>query len=108
MSGLLIIGAGGHGSVVADTAIATGLWSKIAFLDDAYPGKSQLYDWPILGRNDDAKVYQEEYSSLIVAVEIIDFALNCYISTQMQVLICLQSYIHHHTLVIRQMLVQEQ
>lgn len=34
MKRLLVIGAGGHGRVVADTALCTGLWGDIGFLDD--------------------------------------------------------------------------
>ena len=37
MSGLLILGAGGHGRVVADAARLSGIWSEIAFLDDRFP-----------------------------------------------------------------------
>lgn len=33
-SRLLIIGAGGHGKVVADIALRMGLWGSVAFLDD--------------------------------------------------------------------------
>lgn len=36
MSGLLILGSGGHSKVVAETAIASGLASNVAFLDDRY------------------------------------------------------------------------
>ena len=35
---LLIVGAGGHGLVVADTALEQGSWSEIAFLDDEVKG----------------------------------------------------------------------
>lgn len=34
MNNLLVIGAGGHGKVVADIALSTGKWNHIAFLDD--------------------------------------------------------------------------
>lgn len=34
---LLILGAGGHGKVVRETALAMGQFEKIAFLDDAAP-----------------------------------------------------------------------
>ena len=34
---LLIIGAGGHGKVVAESAAKMGRWSEIAFLDDKFP-----------------------------------------------------------------------
>lgn len=37
MSLLAIIGAGGHGAVVADAARCAGTWSHIAFYDDRWP-----------------------------------------------------------------------
>lgn len=33
---LIIIGAGGHGRVVADAARCSGVWTKIVFVDDQY------------------------------------------------------------------------
>jgi sugar O-acyltransferase (sialic acid O-acetyltransferase NeuD family) len=39
LSQLLIIGAGGHGAVVAEAAAETGNWSEIAFLDDNLSGE---------------------------------------------------------------------
>ncbi len=37
MSRLLVIGAGGHGKVVAEAALASGAWDDIAFLDGRHP-----------------------------------------------------------------------
>lgn len=34
MSGLIIIGAGGHGKVVADIVNKMNLWDEVTFLDD--------------------------------------------------------------------------
>ena len=34
MSKMLILGAGGHAKVVAETALASGIASNLAFLDD--------------------------------------------------------------------------
>lgn len=39
MSSLLIIGAGGHGRVVADAALTMSAWSSLAFVDDKATGK---------------------------------------------------------------------
>lgn len=39
MTTLAILGASGHGKVVADAALASGLWCDIVFYDDAWPGK---------------------------------------------------------------------
>jgi len=46
--GLRIIGAGGHGKVVADTAHAAG-FTDIAFLDAAWPGRHSHGAWRIVG-----------------------------------------------------------
>lgn len=42
MSRLLILGAGGHAKVVAETAIATGQYSEVSFLDDRFSGPDAL------------------------------------------------------------------
>ena len=47
---LLILGAGGHGKVVADCALATGKWSDVAFLDDRYPSMGSVNSWKIIGK----------------------------------------------------------
>ena len=52
MSRLLILGAGGHAKVVAETAIASGHFSEAAFLDDRCSGPDQrlsLLGFPVLG-----------------------------------------------------------
>jgi sugar O-acyltransferase (sialic acid O-acetyltransferase NeuD family) len=52
MAALLLLGAGGHARVVAETALATGRFSRIAFLDDRCSGPAQLPDqlgWPVIG-----------------------------------------------------------
>lgn len=68
MSGLLIVGAGGHGKVVADTACSVGRWDKIAFLDDRYPAMNRILDWPVLGKLDQARFFRSSYPDLAVAV----------------------------------------
>lgn len=49
MTALLIIGAGGHGKVVADTAIAAG-YANVSFLDDAWPEKVKNGPWDVNGK----------------------------------------------------------
>ena len=39
---LVIIGASGHGKVVADIAIKMNKWQEISFLDDNYPEEKSL------------------------------------------------------------------
>ena len=54
-SKLLILGAGGHGRVVADVAASMGFFSNIAFLDDGMPHVKPAF--PIIGKIDDAANY---------------------------------------------------
>lgn len=48
MSRLAILGASGHGKVVADIAELNG-WGEIVFFDDAWPGRQHHSHWPIVG-----------------------------------------------------------
>lgn len=59
---LIIIGAGGHGLVVADIAKQNG-YQKIAFLDD---NKEKVYDYPIIGNSSEAVKYRD--SDFFVAI----------------------------------------
>ena len=55
---LRIIGAGGHGKVVADTAEASG-YSDIAFLDQLWPEHTKNGRWKVIGKPTqlDAKMF---------------------------------------------------
>jgi sugar O-acyltransferase (sialic acid O-acetyltransferase NeuD family) len=68
MNQLLILGAGGHGKVVAETALASNEWDKIAFLDDAFPSQKRVLSWSVLGILDDANGLIKEYPDLAVAI----------------------------------------
>jgi len=46
---LLIIGAGGHGRVVADAARHAGGWSRIEFFDERWPELQSLDGHPVVG-----------------------------------------------------------
>lgn len=46
---LIIVGAGGHGRSVAESVLAGGKFRVVGFLDDAFPGLSQVRDFPVLG-----------------------------------------------------------
>jgi sugar O-acyltransferase (sialic acid O-acetyltransferase NeuD family) len=65
---LLIAGAGGHGKVVAEAAMESGGWERIAFADDRFPGLASVYDWPVLGRIAQVPEFQEDYPDLAVAI----------------------------------------
>ena len=53
---LLIIGASGHGKVIADIALKMGKWQSIAFLDDNINIKSSL-GMKVVGKTEDAFKY---------------------------------------------------
>jgi sugar O-acyltransferase (sialic acid O-acetyltransferase NeuD family) len=65
---LLIIGAGGHGVVVADAADTGGHWESIAFLDDAYPHRSRIEDWDIVGSTAALEVHASPDHRVVVAI----------------------------------------
>lgn len=48
MKALAIIGASGHGKVVADAALRSG-WQSVVFFDDSWPGLSESGDWQVEG-----------------------------------------------------------
>ena len=69
MNNLLVVGAGGHGKVVADAAGETGQWDQIAFLDDGYPASSSArQERPVLGKVNQAPEFLDQYPDIIVAV----------------------------------------
>lgn len=45
---LAILGASGHGKVVADIALQSG-WGEVCFYDDAYPALGMVEQWPVAG-----------------------------------------------------------
>ena len=59
MKSLLIIGEGGHGSVVAETAAACG-YEKIDFLDDSSPGA--------VGKTDQLEELAKPYDGVVVSI----------------------------------------
>lgn len=59
---LLILGAGGEGHVVRETAEAMGIFNEIAFLDDVKKGPD------ILGTIDDAKLFVSRYPIAFVGI----------------------------------------
>ena len=68
MNSLLILGAGGHGKVVADAAMATGAWREIAFLDDRVATIGSVLDLMVLGEIDSLSSFTARFSHAVVAV----------------------------------------
>lgn len=63
---LIIIGASGHGKVVADIAIKMNRWQRISFLDDDESIKISM-GLEVIGKTTDAFLYKEE-SNFFVAM----------------------------------------
>lgn len=67
MNNLLILGAGGHGKVIAEAAELQGKWNKIAFLDDREDIKG-IYNFPIVGKVHEYASLINEYRYAFVAI----------------------------------------
>jgi sugar O-acyltransferase (sialic acid O-acetyltransferase NeuD family) len=61
---LLIIGASGHGKVVADIALKMGKWQNIYFLDDDKSIKSSM-GLEVIGTSDDVFTHLDEYEIFV-------------------------------------------
>jgi sugar O-acyltransferase (sialic acid O-acetyltransferase NeuD family) len=68
VSGILaILGAGGHGAVVADTALAAG-WREVRFFDDGYPATSRCEPWEVAGNSADLLSGITQVDGVVVAI----------------------------------------
>ncbi|WP_445397454.1 acetyltransferase [Zobellella sp. An-6] len=64
---LALLGASGHGKVVADMAELLG-WQHIDFFDDAWPRITQNGPWPVVGNTAALLAYLSEYQGVVVAI----------------------------------------
>ncbi len=62
---LVIIGAGGHGKVIADMALKLG-YTEISFLDDNNVGK--CLNFPIIGTIGDSLALNDEKTDFVIAI----------------------------------------
>lgn len=83
MRTLAIIGASGHGKVVADAALSSG-WQKIIFFDDRWPTLNKVGPWDVIGNCSSLLQKTSAYDEIIVAIganairmEKITEILNC-------------------------------
>jgi sugar O-acyltransferase (sialic acid O-acetyltransferase NeuD family) len=67
MKRLALLGASGHGKVVADIALAAG-WSEVVFFDDAWPACSQNGPWPVVGNGLALVARLQEFQGVIVSI----------------------------------------
>ena len=66
MKKIAIVGASGHGKVVAELAEESGY--HVVFFDDAYPDKQKIEHWEIVGDFADLLNLKEDYKHAIVAI----------------------------------------
>lgn len=67
MKRLAILGASGHGKVVADAAQLSG-WDEVVFFDDAWPECSSNSSWPVLGKTNDLLACLDQLEGVVVAI----------------------------------------
>ena len=80
MNQLALLGASGHGKVVADAALAAG-WKSVVFFDDAWPGVLTNGHWPVVGDTANLLTCLPEFDGVIIAIG------NCTIRWQKQELL---------------------
>lgn len=80
-SSIVILGAGGHGRVVADMAAFCG-YAEIAFLDPGWPDRTENGVWPIIGTDDDATLHRLTASGAGFFVATGSAALRAKLSTR--------------------------
>lgn len=68
MNSLLVIGAGGHGKVVAEAAKSSRQFTNISFIDDRYPKIRKVLDYPVLGKINDLDIFNNNHFSIAVAI----------------------------------------
>ena len=67
MARLAILGASGHGKVLADIALLTG-WTKIDFFDDRFPELNTLEQWSVVGNTKQLLQQLPNYDGVIVGI----------------------------------------
>lgn len=67
MKRLAILGASGHGKVIADAALLSG-WQEVVFYDDAWPELTNNSHWPVVGNTQTLLTKQAEFDGFIVAI----------------------------------------
>jgi sugar O-acyltransferase (sialic acid O-acetyltransferase NeuD family) len=67
MKRLALLGASGHGKVVADAALASG-WESVVFFDDAWPALKSNGHWPVIGNTDTLLGCLKDFDGVVVAI----------------------------------------
>lgn len=67
MKRLALLGASGHGKVVADVALAEG-WDEVVFFDDVWPPRSHNGPWPVVGNSPALLTRLHEFHGVVVSI----------------------------------------
>ncbi len=67
MKRLAILGASGHGKVIADAALAQG-WAEVIFFDDAWPKVFANGRWSVLGGTDNLLQSAGSFDAVVVGI----------------------------------------
>lgn len=67
MKRLLIVGASGHGKVVADAALLSG-WDEVVFADARYPEQTQVRNWPVISTESALDKPMADIDGVVVAI----------------------------------------
>lgn len=67
MKKLALLGASGHGKVVADCAELCG-WDTVVFFDDAWPTRQENGRWPVLGDTAALLASLSDYDGVLVSI----------------------------------------
>lgn len=67
MKRLAILGASGHGKVVADAALQAG-WQAVVFFDDAWPQVSVIGPWAVVGTTAELLRNASRFEGAVVAI----------------------------------------
>jgi sugar O-acyltransferase (sialic acid O-acetyltransferase NeuD family) len=67
MRRLALLGASGHGKVVADAALLAG-WDEVVFFDDAWPDRAHNGPWPVMGTTQDLLGQLQRFDGVLIAI----------------------------------------
>jgi len=67
MKRLALLGASGHGKVVADAALASG-WDSVEFFDDAWPQRSRNGPWTVTGDGAALMARLQQFQGVLVSI----------------------------------------
>ena len=67
MKRLALLGASGHGKVIADAALLAG-WDEVIFFDDAWPDRTHNGPWSVIGTTQDLLAQLERFDGALIAI----------------------------------------